>query len=74
MRKIKEVVEEVRTNDPVSGEWHVPKTDVGTVWTDASDLALGVVLEVGGTLAEDGTWMRKSDDYHHINVAELEAV
>ena len=30
--------------------------------------------EIGGIVAEDGTWMRKKDDYNHINVAELEAV
>ena len=74
MRKIREIVDEVKRNDPVVGKWHVPKSDSGSVWVDASDLALGVKLEVGDTVAEDGTWMRKIDDYNHINVAELEAV
>ena len=72
--KMVEVISEVRKADPVKGRWQVPKTDKGEVWTDASDLAIGVVLEIGGIVAEDGTWMRKKDDYNHINVAELEAV
>ena len=72
--RIVEVIEEVRKADPVNGRWQVPKTDKGEVWTDASDLATGVVVEINGIVAEDGTWMRKKDDYNHINVAELEAV
>ena len=52
----------------------MPKTDKGKVWCDASDVALGVVVEIGDTVAEDAAWMRKKDDYSHINVAELEAV
>ena len=30
-------------------------------------------MEIGGQRAEDGSWMRKKEDYNHINVAELEA-
>ena len=67
-------MEEVQKADPVNGRWQVPKTNKGEVWTDASDLATGVVLEINSIVAEDGTWMRKKDDYNHINVAELEAV
>lgn len=72
--RMREVVREVQKADPVRGYWRVPRTEKGTVWTDASDLATGVVLEIGGVTAEDGTWLRKADDYNHINVAELEAV
>ena len=72
--RIKEMVEEVRKNDPVKGEWKVPRSETGTVWCDASDLALGVVMEINGVEVEDAAWLRKSDDHHHINVAELEAV
>ena len=43
------------------------------VWCDASDLAMRVVLEIGGTEVEDASWMRKKK-YNHNNVAELEAV
>ena len=35
---------------------------------------MGTVIEVNDVVAEDGAWMRKSDDFNHINVAELEAV
>ena len=72
--RMREVVSEVQKNDPVTGMWQVPKVETGIVWTDASDLAMGVMLEIEGVVAEDGTWMRKRDDYNHINVAELEAV
>ena len=71
--RLKEIVEEVMKNDPVKGVWRVPKSDSGTVWCDASNLAMGVVLEIGGTEVEDTLWMRKKE-YNHINVAELEAV
>ena len=70
----REVIEEVRASDPVRGVWKAPRSTVGTVWCDASDLAMGVILEVGGTEVEDASWMRRKDDYNHINVAELEAV
>ena len=69
-----EVVHEARKADPLKGRWQVPKTDYGVVWTDAGDLATGVLLEIDGVVAEDGTWMLKKIDYNHINVAELEAV
>ena len=59
--RMKEIVEEVRKNYPVKGVWRVPKSDSGTVWCDASDLAMGVVLEIGGTEVEDASWMRKKE-------------
>ena len=59
--------------DPVHGHWCVPTGEV-IVWTDASSLAFGACLDIGGTTVEDGTWLRKRDDASHINVAELEAV
>ena len=71
---IEDLVERVRTNDPVGGRWCVDKARTGKIWCDASSLAMGVVVEIGGVTVEDGAWMRKADDYHHINVAELEAV
>ena len=63
----------VRKNDPVKGVWRVPTSDSGTVWCDASDLAMGTVLEIGGMEVKDTSWMRKKE-YNHISVAELEAV
>ena len=44
------------------------------MWCDASSIATGVLLEIGGVVAEDAAWLRKKDDYGHINIAELEAV
>ena len=69
-----ELIEQVKKEDPVTGQWHVDTTQKTTVWTDASSIALGVVLEVGGNIVEDATWLRKEADVLHINVAELEAV
>ena len=47
---------------------------VVTVWTDASLVGIGVVLEVDGRVVEDASWLRKEADHSHINVAEVEAV
>ena len=44
------------------------------MWCDASDVALGVVLEIDGRIEEDGAWLRKTDDIAHTNLAELDAV
>ena len=71
--RLKSVVAEVKKDDPVRGRWRVPRSSSGVVWCDASDLALGVVLDIQGVEVEDASWMRKKD-YNHINVAELEAV
>ena len=65
--RMKEIVKEVRKNDPVKGVWRVPKSDSGTVWCGASNLAMWVVLEIGGTEVEDASWMRKKE-YNHINM------
>ncbi|XP_076049685.1 uncharacterized protein LOC143030423 [Oratosquilla oratoria] len=46
----------------------------GVVWCDASSIATGAVLKIGGVVVEDGAWHRKKDDYHHINVSELDTV
>ncbi|GFO06854.1 Gag-pro-pol polyprotein [Plakobranchus ocellatus] len=70
---IQEVVEQVQKEAPVRGKWNVPSEAKGVVWRDASNLALGVVIDIGGVTAEDATWLRKKDDYNHINVAELES-
>ena len=74
VKRLKEVIERLKKDDPVGGKWQVEKTEVGKVWCDASDLAMGAVVEIGGDVVEDAAWMRKKNDYNHINVAELEAV
>jgi len=43
------------------------------VWCDASSLATGVRLEIGGKVVEDAAWLRKENDGSHINLVELEA-
>ena len=62
--------------DPAHGIWQVADASDTEfkVWCDASDLALGVVLEADGHDIEDGTWLRERSDKRHINVAELQAV
>ncbi|GFN80839.1 Pol polyprotein [Plakobranchus ocellatus] len=70
---IREVVEQVQKEDPVRSKWNVPSEAKGVVWCDASNLAFGVVIDIGGVTAEDATWLREKDDYNHINVAELES-
>jgi len=45
----------------------------GTTAPRASSFALGAVVEVGGHVVEDGTWLRH-EDASHINMAELDAV
>ena len=71
---VEEMLGTVKGEDPVKGRWNVQRTEEGVVWCDASSIATGVVLEIGGSEVEDATWLRKRDDCGHINVAELDAV
>lgn len=70
-RMLAEMVCRVKSSDPAKGRWDVPSCEM-TVWTDASSLALGVVLEVEGSVIEDACWLR-AEDATHINLAELDA-
>lgn len=72
--RMKVVSERVKKDDQVKGCWHVQEGKRRIVWWDVSDLALRVVLEMNNGVVEDVAWLRKKDDYKHINVAELEAV
>ncbi|XP_067931809.1 uncharacterized protein [Watersipora subatra] len=69
-----ETLKYTEEHDPVGGVWMVPGCDHGTVWCDASSIAVGVCIEVGDVVVEDASWLRKEDDGAHINVAELDAV
>ena len=71
---MKEVIERMKADDPVRGPWRGPKGNKGIVWCDASNLALGVALEIGGRVVEDAARIRKEGDLGHINEVELEAV
>ena len=69
---ITELLKRVKTADPARGRWDVTG-DEGTVWVDASSLAIGAALEMNGCIVEDACWLRKQSDMH-INLAELDAV
>ena len=73
-RMLAEVIRRVQEEDPVKGFFRVEDATAGRVWCDASSLALGVVMEIGGKIVEDMSWLRKPNDATHINVAELDAV
>ena len=49
----REVVEEVRRQDPAREKWHVPKSEKGIVWCDASSMATGVSVEIDGVVVAD---------------------
>ena len=70
----KDLLKRCHANDPVRGDWRVNRGGNVTIWTDASSLALGVVVQVDDSVVEDASWLRKKSDNLHINVAELEAV
>ena len=72
-RVVQEVLAEVSANDPVQGMWNVQLGETGKVWCDASSIALGLIIEIAGTTVEDAAWLRKKDNFNHIDVAELEA-
>ena len=42
------------------------------MWCDASSIATGISIEIGGAVVEDASWLRKEDNVAHINLAELE--
>jgi len=71
---IAEVMTKLKTDDPVRGKWVVNPDSPINVWADASNLALGVLLEVDGHVIEDASWLRPKNDTAHINKSELEAV
>lgn len=64
----------LRVVDPVRGEWLVDPDAELVVWTDASQTAMGVVIECSGNVIEDDAWLRSAKDLSDINKSELEAV
>ena len=70
---LSEVMERVKKCDPVRGRWDVSPSAEAHVWVDASSIAIGVALEVDGSIIEDASWLRTSG-ITHINMAELDAV
>ena len=54
-----ETFNRLKLEDPMKGTWLVSNSRNGTVWCDASSIALGVVMEIDGNLVEDTAWLRK---------------
>ena len=69
---IADILNRVRENDPARGRWEVNSKEA-TVWVDASSLAFGASVEVGGHIIEDASWLRPENS-SHINIAELDAL
>ena len=69
---LEDMIRKVNLDNPAKGRWDVAGNEA-TVWVDASSIALGVVLEVGGHVMEDASWLRP-EDASHINLAELDVV
>ena len=49
-------------DDPVQGRWMIDSSSIMNVWADASNMAVGAVLEVDGDIVEDGAWLRGKQD------------
>ena len=47
------MLQRVAENDPVRGRWTVPRQGYGTVWCDASSLAIGCSLEIDNRTVEE---------------------
>lgn len=74
MTKVVEIAERLKTgDDPVKGKWLAPSDGNSVIWTDASNLAMGVVLTINGNVVEDAAWLRREKDAAHINISELDA-
>ena len=47
MIMMQNLLEKVKTEDPVKGNWNVSNNEKkGVIWCDASSIAYGVVLEI----------------------------
>ena len=74
MEKVVEISRRLNSgDDPVKGKWLVPEDGIVKIWTDASNVALGVAVTVNGVVVEDAAWLRKEKDSSHINLSELDA-
>ena len=72
--KVQKVDKKLREEgDPARGTWTVDAAGHAELWTDASSMALGVMLAVNGDVVEDAAWLRGQKDDAHINLAELDA-
>ena len=60
--------------DPERGAWPVDLQQPAMLWANASSLAIGVMLEIGGSIFEDVAWLRRADVSAHINMSKLDTV
>lgn len=49
------ILDEGKKENPVTRTWHIPKTETGVVWCDAHSIAMGIVVEIVGLVAEDAS-------------------
>jgi hypothetical protein len=74
IEKVNEICQRLRMDgDPATGKWVVNCNNNVVIWTDASSIAMGVLLCISGDIVEDAAWLRKEDDTSHINMSELDA-
>lgn len=43
---MQEILDRMRVKDPVRGDWYVSKLDNRTEWCDASNISVGLMLEI----------------------------
>ena len=55
---LKETLYKLNIDDPVKRVWVVSTQSEGTVWCDASNLAVGVSVKIGRKHVEDGSLLR----------------
>ncbi len=82
-KKCHQLLDMIRTNDEVTGEWIIPDTNSWVLCTDASAQAMGCCVmtlaswestpDASCPIIEDHCWLVKNNRVH-INVLELEAV
>jgi hypothetical protein len=71
----KKLLEEIKKRgSPVKGSWSFDVSKEWIVYTDASSLAKGALLQIGGVAVEDVSALRAIKDVRHINESELEAL
>ena len=63
------IIARASQTNPSHGDWCVNGHDV-TMWVNASSLATYVVIENGGSLAEDASWLQLVHKYRHINLVQ----
>ena len=72
-RVLAEIITRASQTNQSHGDWYVNGQDV-TVWVHASSLATGVVIENGGSIVKDASWLRPVNEDRHLDLAESDAV